>query len=116
MRRFPDDGTKVRVSASGGVVPRWSPNGHELIYRTDAHRLMVVPYKIAGGSFVAGTPRAWSQHALADTGVLPNFDVGPDGERIVALMPAPAKDPQTANHVTVMFNFDEHVRRRAQSR
>jgi hypothetical protein len=29
---------------------------------------------------------------------------------------APAKDLQTANHVTLMLNFDEEVRRRATSR
>jgi eukaryotic-like serine/threonine-protein kinase len=116
VRRFPDNGTKVRISTAGGVVPRWSPNGSEVIYRTDAQQLMVASYKAAGDSFVVATPRPWSELKLADTGVLPNFDVAPDGERILALMPAPAKAPQTENHVTVMFNFDEQVRRRAESR
>ena len=41
VRRFPDDGMKVRVSTSGGVVPCWSPNAQELLYRTDANRVMV---------------------------------------------------------------------------
>lgn len=116
VRRFPDNGTKVRVSTSGGVVPRWSPNREELIYRTDAQQVMVAGYKVAGDALVIATPRPWSEHTLADTGVLPNFDVAPDGDRILALVPAPAKDPQTANHVTLMFNFDEQVRRRAASR
>ena len=116
VRRFPDDGTKVRVSRSGGVVPYWSPNGHELLYRTDAHRVMVLSYKTTGESFVATEPRPWSQHTLADTGVLPNFDVDPSGDRILALMPTPRKEPQSANHVTVIFNFDEEIRRRAAPR
>jgi serine/threonine-protein kinase len=113
VRRFPDDGTKVRVSTSGGVVPYWSANRHELLYRTDANRVMVVSYKTAGGSFTASEPRPWSQHTLADTGVLPNFAVDASGERIVALMPMASKDPQSANHVTVILNFDEEIRRRA---
>jgi eukaryotic-like serine/threonine-protein kinase len=116
VRRFPDDGTKVRVSRSGGVVPYWSPNGRELLYRTDANRVMVVSYKTAGESFTASEPRPWSQHTLVNTGVLPNFAVDASGERILALMATPSKDPQSVNHVTVILNFDEEVRRRAASR
>ena len=117
VRRFPDSRTKVRISSSGGVVPRWSPNGRELLYRTDAQRLMVVTYKTEADSFVAGTPRQWSPHSFADTGVLPNFDVAPDGERILAFVPAArSEEQQTVNHVTFMLNFSEEVRRRTASR
>ena len=112
VRRFPDAGTKVRVSSSGGTVPRWSPNGRELLYRTDAQRLMAIAYKADGDSFVAGSPQPWSSESLADTGVLPNFDVAPDGERIIALTPAARSEQQTANHVTIMLNFFDEVRRR----
>jgi len=114
VRRFPDDGTKVRVSISDGVVPRWSPNGRELLYRTSRQQVMVLPYHIAGRSFIPGTPRPWSPHTLADTGVFPNFDVSPSGEEILALMSA--ADPQTANHVTFLLNFGEVIRRRTESR
>jgi eukaryotic-like serine/threonine-protein kinase len=116
VRRFPDDGTKVRVSTSGGVVPYWSPNGRELFYRTDANRVMVVSSKTTGDSFSASMPRPWSQHTLADTGVLPNFALDASGERILALMSTPPKNPQSANHVTVILNLDEEVRRRTGSR
>jgi serine/threonine-protein kinase len=117
VRRFPDDRTtKVRVSTPGGVVPYWSPNGRELLYRTDGNRVMVVSYTIAGDSFTVSEPRPWSQLTLADTGVLPNFAVDASGERILALMPAPPQNPQSPDHVTVILNFDEQVRRRAASR
>ncbi len=116
VRRFPDTATKVRVSTSGGVVPYWSPNGHELLYRNDANRVMVVSYTLTGEAFTASEPRPWSQHTLTDTGVLPNFAVDASGERILALMPVPPKDPQSPNHVTVILNFGEEVRRRAASR
>ena len=114
VRRFPDDGRKIRVSTSGGVVPRWSPNGRELFYRTTAQLVMVLPFQIVGGSFRPGTPRPWSQHTLADTGVFPNFDVSPDGDAILAMLPA--KNPQTRNHVTLMLNVGEEIRRREDSR
>jgi serine/threonine-protein kinase len=117
VRRFPDDGTKARVSTSGGVVPRWSPNGRELLYRTDQQQIMVVGYTVQGGSFLPDTPRQWSSHSVADTGVLPNFDVAPDGERILALMPATRPEArQTANHVTLMLNFADELHRRAAGR
>jgi len=117
VRRFPDNGTKVRVSSSGGSVPRWSRNGRELLYRTEAERIMVVRYTSRGDAFVADTPRSWSQHSLADTGVLPNFDIAPDGERVLALMPAARpEEQQTVNHVTLMLNVSEEIRRRMVSR
>ena len=79
--------------------------------------VMVAPYKTAGDSFLADSPRSWSPHSLADTGVLPNFDVAPDGERILALMPAARpEEQQSANHVTFMLNFSDEVRRRTMPR
>ena len=110
VRRFPDDGSKVRVSAAGGLVPRWSPNGRELLYRTSGQHVMVSPYRIVGGRFVPGMPQQWAEQTLAETGVFPNFDVTADGDAIVALMPA--ADPPPVNHVTIMINFDEQIRRR----
>jgi hypothetical protein len=77
---------------------------------------MVVSYKIEGDSFTTDMPRPWSEDVFTDTGILPSFDVSPDGERVVALMPAGApKEPQSANHVTFMLNFVDEVRRRLAS-
>jgi serine/threonine-protein kinase len=41
VRAFPDNGTQVRISSAGGVVPVWSLNGHELFYRTEDNRIMI---------------------------------------------------------------------------
>ena len=116
VRAFPDNGRKVQVSAAGGRIPRWSPNGHELFFRTDDQRIMVASYTTKGGSFAVRSLRQWSQSRLADTGVLSNFDLSPDGRRILALMPAVRpEDRQTENHVTFMLNFFDEVRRRVAS-
>jgi serine/threonine-protein kinase len=75
---------------------------------------MVAPYRVVGGAFVAGAPQAWSSRQLGDTGVLPNFDIAPDGERIAALIPVVRpEDQQSRNHITILLNFSEEVRRRA---
>jgi serine/threonine-protein kinase len=78
---------------------------------------MVVAYASRGDAFVPGTPKPWSQHSLADTGVLPNFDLAPDGERVLALMSAARpEEQQTVNHVTFMFNVSDEIRRRMTAR
>jgi eukaryotic-like serine/threonine-protein kinase len=113
VRAFPDNGTKVRVSNLGGRVSRWSPNGRELFYATDDQRIFVAGYRVEAGRFVPNTPHAWSTQSLGDTGVLSNFDLSSDGQRVAALVPAVRpEDQQSLNHVTFMLNFADDVRGR----
>lgn len=115
VRRFPDDRTKIQVSKAGGRIPHWSSRGRELLYRTDDQRIMTATYSIRAGSFVVESVRPWSQIRLADTGVLSNFDFGPD-ERLAALMPAERDQDQRAqNRVTFMLHFPAEIRRRVAS-
>ena len=117
VRSFPDRGAVVRVSKQGGRIPAWSPAGSELLFQTDGQRVMVAAYHVDAGKFVAEAPRQWMPQALSDAGVLPSFDVMPDGERIVALLPAGRpEDLQSKNHVTVVQNFHEEIRRRLTAR
>jgi serine/threonine-protein kinase len=113
VRAFPDNGTKVLVSNTGGLWPAWSRNGHELFYRTEDQRIMVVNYTVKGESFVADKPRVWSGKQLANVGLGGNFDLSPDGKRLLVLMPAESPEPREAqNHVTLALNFFDEVRRR----
>ena len=114
VRPFPPSGaTAVQVSQGGGRIPRWLPNGHELLYRTDDQRLMVAAYTVSGGAFIAEKPRPWWPGQLADTGVLANFDVDRNGRRVLALVPGShTGSRQSSNHVTVAVNFADEIRRR----
>jgi serine/threonine-protein kinase len=113
VRAFPGNGKPVQVSRDGGRVPRWSREGRQLFFATDDRRIMVAAYQVRDGAFVSGLPRQWSPVRLADTGVLPGFDLFPDGRRAVALLPASGSDElETANHVTLMLNFLDELRRR----
>jgi serine/threonine-protein kinase len=113
VRAFPDKGIKVQISNAGGVMPVWSRNGHELFYRTEDQRIMVANYAVAGESFVADKPRVWFAKRLANIGLGGNFDLAPDGKRFVALMPGESPQPrETQNHVTLVVNFFDEVRRR----
>jgi len=117
VRHFPDNGTKVQVSEGGGRVSRWSSNNRELFYRTDNQEIMVATYAAKGSEFSVRSRRRWTETRLADSGVLANFDLSPEGDRILALVPAMTADEQQAqNHVTFMLNFADDLRRRVSSR
>jgi Tol biopolymer transport system component len=112
VRPLHASGLPVRVSSGGGNDPHWT-RGAELIYRDFGRRVMTVAYRVERGSFRAAAPQPWHSRVLADTGVLPGFDLAPDGGRIVALLPAIApEDEQSPNHVTVVFGFARDVQRR----
>src|SRR5258708_40326833 len=94
-------------------MPVWSRNGHELFYRTDDQRIMVVNYTVKGESFVADKPRVWFRKQLANIGMGANFDLAPDGKRLLVLMPAEgAESRESLSHVTLEVNFFDEVRRR----
>ena len=112
VRAFPDNGRKWQVSIGGGVVAHWAKDGKRLFYRTSDQRLMVAEYARSGAAFKAQAPRLWIDVRLADTGVLPNFDVAPDG-RIAALVPLPQAWQQDEHHITFVMDFLAEVRRRA---
>jgi serine/threonine-protein kinase len=111
---FPARGVAVQVSNGGGRVPRWSPKGDQLFFTSNDQRIMVSGYNVKDGVFQAGTPKPWSTTRLADTGVLANFDVAAGGRRIAALLPATDSGEQQApNHVTILINFFDDLRRRS---
>lgn len=111
VRAFPDNGTKVQISSSGGMVPLWSR--HALFYRTEDQRIMVANYTVKNGSFIAEKPRVWSGMQLANMGVSGNLDIAPDGKRFVAVMPVESPEPrENQSHVMLALNFFDEVRRR----
>jgi serine/threonine-protein kinase len=113
VRAFPDKGSQVQISNVGGTMPVWSRNGHELFYRAVDNRIMVANYTVKGETFVADKPQVWSGKQLANVGLGGNFDLAPDGKRFVVLMPVESLEPrETQNHVTLVVNFFDEVRRR----
>jgi serine/threonine-protein kinase len=112
VRAFPDNGAQWQISNYGGMIPVWSRSGHELYYRTEAQRIMVVDYSTKGGSFVAGKPRAWSGKQLANAGLIGNFDVASNGKRFAVLTPAGQEAQEDQRHIMLLLNFFDEVRRR----
>jgi serine/threonine-protein kinase len=95
-------------------MPVWSRSAHELFYRAEDLRIMVVDYTVKGEQFVAGKPRAWTERQLVNTGLSGSLDLAPDGRRFVVLMPAASPEPrEMQSHVMLGLNFFDEIRRRA---
>jgi serine/threonine-protein kinase len=117
VRPFPGPGGKWQVSTGGGTTSVWPPDGHQLLY-LEGHTVMAVPYAVKGDAFSAGQPRAWSLAPIRTaSGTPPEFDLSPDGKRIVAAMPASAASPaDQPPGVAFLFNFADELGRKAPSK
>ena len=70
------------------------------------------PTAVDKDTFRAGQPRVWSEVRVMPT-PFRSFDLHPDGRRF-ALLKAPEEWPESGrNHVTLVFNFAEELRRMA---
>jgi serine/threonine-protein kinase len=112
VRAFPPplsgQGGKWQIS-NGGVdaVPRWSRNGHELLYQS-GDRIMAVSYTVKGDTFVPEKPRVW----IAKLGGT-QWDLAPDGKRVATLTPVEsAEAPKQEHEVVFLENFFDELRRR----
>jgi eukaryotic-like serine/threonine-protein kinase len=100
---FPVTGTKTRISAAGGTLPRWSRDGRELLYLGAELQLVSVPVRTAP-TLTVGAPRRlfalkgafkWDDVKAIDGWA--DWDVSRDGTRFLAVGPQPANEqPLTA--------------------
>jgi hypothetical protein len=101
-----------KVSTTGGKFPAWSAATHELLFLGGDDHIMSATYSIQGDVFSAGTPHVWSPTPVLRTGVLQNFDVSPDGKRVV-MSPRPVAEVSGGSlHATFLLNFFDDLRRR----
>ena len=114
VRPFPPNPSAGRwqISQTGGRNPNWSQDGREIFFRTEDNQIMVASYAVQGDSFVSENPRVWTQTELADIGPVANYDLAPDGKRIIALMDAAPVDQKADHHVVFLLNFFDELRRR----
>jgi Tol biopolymer transport system component len=117
VRAFPDKGGRWQISSTGGTAPIFCRNGRELFFYDLADgRIMVASYSVKGGSFVSEKQRVWSEVSLAalsaSTGAT-QYDVAPDGKRVVAATYAGGATPQNSGHVIFLENFIDELQRKA---
>jgi serine/threonine protein kinase len=96
VRRVDDQGIGAQVSVGGGSNPRWSSDGHRLLYLS-GDAISAVPIEAADGVTI-GSPRV-----LVERRGLESYDV--DGETIVAAeRPAGSGDIRQLQIVTNWFS------------
>jgi serine/threonine-protein kinase len=126
VRPFPTAASKWQVSTDGGLRPVWSRDGRELFYLqpgttnrlTGRVSLMAVPYSTSGDAFTPGQPRAWSASPFPGSrfGSRPDFDVAPDGKRVIGVMPSEGATSGESPGVTFLLNFADELRRKVPSK
>jgi hypothetical protein len=68
---------------------------------------------VKGDAFIPDKPRAWFGRRISNVGLAVNLDLAPDGKRFIVLMPPESTERrESQNHVTLVVNFFDEVRRR----
>ena len=73
-------------------------------------QLMAESYIGREGSFVTGKPRVWSREIALFTATK-SYEPGPDGKRIVVLLPA-VTPQEPRDRLIFLLNFFDELRRR----
>jgi serine/threonine-protein kinase len=94
-----------QVSADGGLEPRWTRGGRELVYRI-GRRMMAVAVDPASGEL--GTPAQLFSGDYMDSDEW-SYDVTPDGERFLMLRRPPGTEPRQVIVVTNWFRELERL-------
>ncbi len=84
VQTFPEPGDKQQVSVDGGIVPRWSRDGRELLYLHPGGRVMSAAIRADAASIDIGVPRTlftWPAETLAR---FRGADTAPGGRFIMA--------------------------------
>jgi serine/threonine protein kinase/Tol biopolymer transport system component len=116
VRPYPGPGGKSQISTDGGVFPTWSKTAHELFFGTPTQQIMMAAYEVEGHAFRAEKPQLWSDARYQIRGPFRPFDLHPDGKRFALAPAAPGPGGARQDHVTVIFNVFDELRRIAPNR
>jgi hypothetical protein len=98
VQGFPEARARWQVSNQGGSSPHWRRDAKELYYLAADGQLMAVAVKANAAGLAFDPPQAL--FPLAGGGFL--FDVAPDGQRILALLPPEGE--KEVSELTVLTN------------
>jgi len=106
---FPDPTYRQPITTTGGVGPRWSPDGRELFFfRGDT--LMVIPVSTGASFRLLGSPRAVLRAPdMAFNDLSPDYAISPDGSRFLFVTDNADAAPK---EIHVVLNFFEELRER----
>ena len=110
VRPFPEGAGKWQISTEGGWFPIWARKTRELFYR-NGDKMMVVDYSSTDDAFRAGPPRELFTVSTIDDVTHATYDVTPDGKRFVVLLPQEDPSVSTTNHVILVLNWFDEIKR-----
>ena len=108
MRPYPGPGEEWAISTDGGNEPSWARNAPLLFYRRD-DAMMVVDV-VTTPAVLAGKPRRLFERPYAHSNAFwPNYDVTPDGQRLLMVK---SIDQSTAKQINVVVNWFDELKQR----
>jgi serine/threonine-protein kinase len=101
VRPYPDvEAGRWLVSTAGGTSPRWSPDGRDLFYY-DGEGIARVPVAASGSALTPGRPTRLFGVKPFGGRLGPDFEVSPDGQRFLFLIPTATEAPHPTSLVLV---------------
>jgi eukaryotic-like serine/threonine-protein kinase len=105
VQPWPDGGRRWQVSTDGGALPRWSPRGDEVFFRSGPARTAMAAVAVkAEPEFTPAPPTVLFDLRGYDS----PFSVAPDAQRFLLLR---LRAPDATTQVTVVVNWLDELRR-----
>ncbi|MDA2935007.1 protein kinase [Acidobacteria bacterium AH-259-D05] len=114
---FPPTGSRRRISQGGGLFPLWSPEGSELFYRpgSGSGRVFLRSVDIVTEpSFAFSNEQTLPAEGFTVARGYRDYDMSPDGERLLMVFPADRPDPGEASRpqINIILNWFEELKER----
>ncbi len=109
VRPFLRTGAKVKVSTGRAFIPKWSPDGTEIFYRSE-DKVMAVSVSVQEDTFRAQNPRLLFE--VKGTQCLGPYDVAPDGNRFLFYRTV-SEAKEQSQQPTVVVNWFEELKAKA---
>ncbi|MFN8587105.1 MAG: protein kinase [Candidatus Eisenbacteria bacterium] len=95
---YPGLRSRWQASQAGGVAPRWSRDGRELLYLDLDEQLLSVGVTASGGSLTFGAPTVLFRHSMGNhvRNRIQSWAVDAAGQRIYMLEPSVPEEPRAA--------------------
>jgi Tol biopolymer transport system component len=106
LARFPDTGGRWQFAEDSAFYSRWTRGGREVIYLSaESDDVTALPLDLSGSAPRFGTPQRLFEVPLPSISG-PSFDVTPDGERFLFLVPVRGARPTP---YTLILNWEKLV-------
>jgi len=106
VRPFLRSGAKVKVSAGRAFIPKWSPDGTEIFYRSEG-KFMAVSVSLQEDTFRAQNPRLLFE--IKGAAYNGPHDVASDGNRFLFFRTA-GEGQEVSQQPTVVVNWFEEIK------